>query len=648
MTSQALRSTDSFTTSQMELIADDIVVHCDVMVRMRDGICLATDIYRPAVAGSPIETPMPVIMERTPYGKNQRSRSEIEPGMSQPLTRSEVASHFVRAGYVVIYQDCRGRYGSEGEFTKYLSEGPDGYDTCAWIIEQAWCDGRIGTMGLSYAAHTQAALACLNPPGLACMVLDSGGFSSAYRTGIRQGGAFELKQLTWAYNNSKESPDAQDNPLVLQALEAEDLKAWFTVMPWSEGRSPVRWVPEYESYVLEQWRQGAFGDFWKKVGIYAEGSYDTFPEIPIALLSSWYDAYVRTTLDNHEGFSRGGKRPLSLMMGPWLHGNRNSTSAGDVEFGMQATIAGNVTPTWLDFRRRWFDHWLKGIENDIEAEPPVRLFLMGGGTGRKTSEGKLDHGGCWIEASRWPLPVVEAKPFYLHHDGSLSENPPPLGAAALSYDFDPSDPVPTIGGALTSGQPVFEGGAFDQREAPQFFGCRRPGLPLSARRDVLSFETAALDHDVAVIGPINVELWVSSDALDTDFTAKLIDVHPPSEDYPTGYSMILTDGIFRCRYRKSWEHPEALAPGEIFRITIEPFATANLFAKGHRIRVDISSSNFPKFDVNPNTGAPEGMGRTRKVARNAVFVDAIRPSRIILPMVEPRQIKPLRRLPGTG
>ncbi|MGO4572458.1 CocE/NonD family hydrolase [Microvirga sp. 2TAF3] len=643
MTSQAIRSANDSTSSEVEFIGDDIIVHRNVMVRMRDGVHLATDIYRPAVDGRPVEDPLPVLMERTPYGKNQRSRSEIEPGMSQPLTRSEVASHFVRAGYVVIYQDCRGRYGSEGEFTKYLSEGPDGYDTCAWIVGQAWCNGKIGTMGLSYAAHTQAALACLNPPGLACMVMDSGGFSSAYRTGIRQGGAFELKQLTWAYNNSKESPEAQDDPLVLRALEAEDLKAWFTVLPWSEGRSPVRWVPEYESYVLEQWRQGAFGDFWKKVGIYAEGSYDTFPEVPVALLSSWYDAYVRTTFDNHEGLSRGGKRPLALIMGPWLHGNRNTTASGDAEFGSQATIAGNVTPTWLEFRRRWFDRWLKNVENEVEAEPPVRLFLMGGGTGHKTAKGKLDHGGRWIQASHWPLPEVESRSFYLHRGGRLSDELPKSDAQPLSYDFDPSDPVPTIGGALTSGQPVFEGGAFDQREAPQFFGCRNPGLPLSARRDVLSFETAPLERDVAVIGPINVELWVSSDALDTDFTAKLIDFYPPSEDYPTGYSMLLTDGIFRCRYRKSWEHPELLVPGEVFQITIEPFATANLFAKGHRIRIDISSSNFPKFDVNPNTGDPEGMGRTRKIARNSVFMDAAHPSRIILPLVEPSRIRPLSK-----
>ncbi|MDF2811076.1 MAG: antibiotic hydrolase [Microvirga sp.] len=643
MTSKALRFTDHSTSQQVEFIADDIAIHRNVMVRMRDGICLATDIYRPAVDGKLVETPLPVIMERTPYGKGERSRSEIEPGMTQPMTRGETASHFVRAGYVVIYQDCRGRYGSEGEFTKYLSEGPDGFDTCAWIVEQAWCDGQIGTMGLSYAAHTQAALASLNPPGLACMVMDSGGFSSAYRTGIRQGGAFELKQLTWAYNNAKESPEAQNDPLVRKALEAEDIKAWFTVMPWSEGRSPVRWVPEYEAYVLEQWRQGAFGDFWKKSGIYAEGAYDRFPQVPVALMSSWYDAYVRTTFDNYEGLSRGGQRPLSLIMGAGLHGNRNSTFAGDVEFGPRAPLAGNVTPSWLAFRQRWFDRWLKGIGNGADEEPGVRLFLMGGGTGRKTESGRLDHGGRWIEASRWPLPATNQQAFYLHGDGKLSPTRQARDIAPLSYDFDPSDPVPTIGGALTSGQPIFEGGGFDQREAPQFFGCRNPGLPLSARRDVLSFETEPLAADVAVIGPISVELWVSSDALDTDFTAKLIDVYPPSEDYPTGYAMILTDGIFRCRYRKSWEKPEPLVPGEAFSITIEPFATANLFAKGHRIRLDISSSNFPKFDVNPNTGEPEGMGRTRKVARNSVFCDAERASRVILPCVAAEHIIPLKR-----
>jgi putative CocE/NonD family hydrolase len=279
----------------------------------------------------------------------------------------------------------------------------------------------------------------------------------------------------------------------------------------------------------------------------------------------------------------------------------------------------------------------------MDGEPPVRLFLMGGGTGRKTESGKLDQGGRWIEAPRWPLPGTAFCPFYLHADGRLGEALPDSDAAPLSYDFDPSDPVPTIGGALTSGQPVFEGGGFDQREAARFFGCRNPGLPLSARRDVVSFESAPLEQDLAVIGPVTVELFVSSDALDTDFTAKLIDVHPPSQDYPTGFALILTDGIFRCRYRNGWDQPEPLVSGEVFRITIEPFATANLFAKGHRIRLDVSSSNFPKFDVNPNTGAPEGRGRTRCIARNSVFCDAARPSRMIVPCVPAEHIKPLTK-----
>ena len=622
-----------------EPVGEGVLLHRDVMVAMRDGVRLATDVYLPAGGGAAADGPFPVILERTAYDKGARSRSEIEVGMSGPMRRAEVASHFVRHGYAVVYQDCRGRHRSEGEFTKYLSEGPDGYDTLVWLAGQPWSNGSVGTMGLSYAAHTQMALACLNPPGLTCMILDSGGFASAYRCGIRQGGAFELKQATWAHSNAKESRLAQSDPLVLRALEAEDVRAWFTAMPWSENRSPVRWEPEYEAYLLEQWRSGSFGDYWRKVGLFAEGYYDTLPEIPIVLMSSWYDAYVSSTLDNFAGLSRGD-RHLQLIMGPWLHGNRNTTFSGDAEYGPQATVGGNVAPSWLEFRRRWFDQWLKGADSDVEADPKVRIFLMGGGSGRKTGLGRIDHGGRWIEADDWPAPGMELRPLHLHSDYSLRAAEPAADAPPFVYDFDPSDPVPTIGGALTSGQPVFEGGAFDQRESERFFDCRT-SLPLSARRDVLSFETPPLAEDLAVAGPLVIELWVSSDAIDTDFTAKLIDVYPPSADYPTGFAMILTDGIFRCRYRNSWEAPEPLTPGEAFQIRIEPFATANLFKAGHRIRLDISSSNFPKYDVNPNTGEPEGRGRTRRVARNTVFCDRARPSRLMLPIVPATALLPL-------
>ena len=220
------------------------------------------------------------------------------------------------------------------------------------------------------------------------------------------------------------------------------------------------------------------------------------------------------------------------------------------------------------------------------------------------------------------MPQSEEVTLFFHVNGLLSPNAPEPEVAPLVYDSDPSNPVPTIGGALTSGRPVFEGGAFDQREDQRFYGVTRPGLPLSARADVLTFETEPLPADTAIVGPVSVRLFASTDGPDTDFTAKLIDVYPPSEDYPTGFAMILTDGIIRCRYRKSFEQPEPCTPGEIMELVIEPFATANLFKAGHRMRVDISSSNFPKFDVNPNTGAPEGTGRTRRVARNAVFCDS--------------------------
>jgi len=610
-----------------------VVVERDVMVAMRDGVRLASDVYRPAVDGAPVQEPLPVLLERTPYGKHLQSRSEIDFGMARPRWRREVACTFARAGYVVVFQDCRGRYASEGEFTKYLSEGADGHDTLAWIVQQPWCNGRIGTFGLSYAAHTQMSAACLNPPGLACMVLDSGGFSNAYRCGIRQGGAFELKQATWAYKQAKESRRAEADPAIVRALQAEDIRAWFHAMPWDRGRSPVRWEPEYESYLLDQWRRGTFDEYWKQVGLYAAGSYDTLPDVPVLLMSSWYDAYVHTTFDNYAGLRRKQDRAVHVVMGPWTHGNRNQRVFGDVDFGAEAIFDGNVAASWIGHRLAFFDRWLK--DRRTFDEPRVRCFVMGGGTGRRTAQGKLDHGGSWITAADWPLPAARERSLYLDAAGALVDSAPPQ--ASIAYDYDPADPVPTIGGALTSGEPIFEGGAFDQREDERFFGCTRPGLPLSARLDVLSFETEPLVEELVVAGPVRVELTVSSDAPDTDFTAKLIDVYPPSDDYPRGFAMNVTDGIFRCRYRTGWKSPSPLAPGETVRIVIEPFATANRFKAGHRLRLDVSSSNFPRFDANPNTGGPEGTGRTRRIARNTVYFGGPSASRLVVTVLDTRQ-----------
>lgn len=615
----------------------EVQVMSDVMVRMRDGVGLATDIYRPARAGCAAPGRFPVILERTPYGKTVDSRSERTAADPKPRSRAEVAAFFVRRGYVVIYQDCRGRYGSEGEFVKYLSDGLDGYDTCAWIIGQPWCDGKIGTMGLSYAAHTQGALGCAGAPGVAAMFLDSGGFSNAFQGGIRQGGAFELKQVTWAYRAALESPAVINDPKALKALRAIDIKAAFANMPWKRGASPLTPAPEYEDYVFDQWEHGKFDGFWKQLGIYAQGFYGAFSDAPMVHMSSWYDPYPRTATDNYVGLSKRKRGPVRLILGPWTHGDRSLTYAGDVDFGPGATLDGHLAPDHLTLRLRWFDCWLKGVRNGVQAEPAVRLFVMGGGSGRRTPAGRMDHGGRWRTERDWPIPDAQPMAFHLHADGALSPETPAPGASSRAYAFDPDHPVPSCGGSITSGEPVMRGGAYDQREGPRFFGSTEPGRAMKDRPDVLSFETEILAQDVEVTGPISARLWISSDGLDTDFTVKLIDVYPPNEDYPQGFAMNLTDGILRTRYRKSFETPQMLAAGEVAEIRVECFPTSNLFKKGHRIRLDVSSSNFPHFDVNPNTGAPEGSPGARRIARNTVFMDRARPSQVVLPVIPARE-----------
>ena len=619
----------------------EVVLESNVRVAMRDGVKLATDVYRPARGGKAVAGRFPAIMERTPYGRNVTSFRDItQANPKTPKTRAEVAAVYVRQGYVVVFQDCRGRYDSEGEFVKYLSEGADGFDTCRWLVAQPWSDGRIGTMGLSYAAHTQGALACLNPPGLKAMVLDCGGFSNAYQDGIRQGGAFELKQVTWAYNLGLESPEAQKDPRLMAALKGVDLKAWFASMPWKPGHTPLSLIPDYEAYVLDQWRHGNFDAYWKQVGIYAEGSYGQYADAAMIHMSGWYDAYSRSTTDNYVALSKKKTGPVRLIMGPWTHGARSTTYSGDIEFGPGSTLDALGHGDYDAQRLAWFDRHLKG-SSKADPDPPVRLFVMGGGAdgkgvAKKTPEGRLMHGGAWRTASAWPIADAKLTAFHLHADGALATAAPKAGDEPVSYDFDPNHPVPSIGGTITSGEPLMRGGGYDQREGPTVYGSRQPYLPLEARPDVLVFQTPPLKEDVEVTGAIEAELWIASDGPDTDFTIKLIDVYPPSADYPEGYALNLTDGILRCRYRDSWEKPTMMTPGQVYPIKVAAFPTSNLFKAGHRIRLDVSSSNFPHFDVNPNTGAPEGTGLTRRVAKNSVFVDAGRPSRVLLPVIPKR------------
>jgi putative CocE/NonD family hydrolase len=600
-----------------------MVIERDIMVAARDGVGLATDVYRPRGSG-----PVPVILERTPYDKSAPSRAERTAAIPAPRSREAVAAYFVAHGYAIVTQDCRGRYRSEGRFTKYLSEAEDGYDTLAWLVRQPWCNGRIATMGLSYAAHAQMALGALDPPGLAAQFIDCGGFSNAYRSGIRHGGAFDLKQATWAYRNAL--ADARD-PGAKALLAGADIAAWIARLPRRD--SPLAAAPDYEDYLFEQWSHGTFDAFWRQKGIYAEGDYGSYADVPMVHLSGWYDPYARTAMENYQGLAARKRGAVQLILGPWTHGDRSLRHAGNVDFGPEAAVDGNLAEDFFALRRRWFDRWLKGVANGAEGDPAVRIFVMGGGSGRRNADGRLDHRGHWRSAAAWPLPETEWCRWYLQPDRGIGSEPAADGAAPLVLTADPRDPVPTIGGAISSGEPVMRAGAYDQRTSPEVFGARPPYGPLAERPDVLSFATAPLTADLVVAGPIELRLWVACETPDADIHAKLVDVHPANEDYPQGFAMNLCEGLLRLRYRDSWEQPSLMTPGAVYAVTIALFPVANLFKSGHRLRLDLAGSNFPHFDINPNSGEAEGKADHPRTARSRIFVDRLRPSHLVLPVV---------------
>jgi putative CocE/NonD family hydrolase len=291
-----------------------------------------------------------------------------------------------------------------------------------------------------------------------------------------------------------------------------------------------------------------------------------------------------------------------------------------------------VLDDYNGLRLRWFDRWLKGIDNGVDREKPVQIFVMGGGSSRRDYNDRLSHLGTWRDVEDWPLPGTRYTPYYIHADGTLGPDLPE-DAQPSRYTFDPRDPVPTIGGGISAANQVMPPGAYDQRGDARFYGCRDT-LPLSARSDVLVYQTSELEADVEVTGPLTVKLWASSSALDTDFTVKLIDVHPPNADYPDGFAQNLSDSILRGRYRNGREQAELLEPGQVYELEIVMYPTSNVFAAGHRIRLDVSSSNYPRFDVNPNTGGPLGRDRRLITAENAIYHDPVRPSHVLLPIIE--------------
>lgn len=593
-------------------VFDAVLYAEDLMIPMRDGVRLAADVYRPARGGKPVAERLAIVMQRTPYDK--RSPRFVEQ-----------AEYFARHGYVVVLQDLRGRYRSEGEFTKYIGEGRDGYDTIEFLAGLQYTDGRIGMYGTSYAAHVQANAAKLRPPHLATMVLNMGGMSNGWDHKIRNHGAFEIQQLTWAF---RQLAVETDDPVIRAMLQKERIADWLTQLPLRKGLNPLSAAPNFEDYILMMMTRSDYDDYWKDPDINWVEHYDKTADIPILLASGWYDSYAGGTVDNYRELSKRLESPVHLLMGPWTHGGNTTSYAGEVEFGTAASI----DDFHREFHLRWFDRYLKGDGSDA-VHVPVSVFVMGSGDGHRDGNGRLFHGGEWRDAPGWPLPGTVDTPYFLHADGSLRSSRPARNVPPTVYTFDPADPVPTIGGSFSSTSPVFEPGAYDQRERQEIFGSVPPYLPLKSRSDVVVFQTEPLQSDMTVVGPIVVKLFVSSSATDTDFTAKLIDVYPPSADFPTGFEMNLTDGIMRARYRDRPDRQELLVPGEIVELTVAPFPTANIFKAGHRVRIDISSSNFPRFDVNPNTGAPLGRDRRAISADNSIYHDAAHASHVILPII---------------
>jgi putative CocE/NonD family hydrolase len=352
-----------------------------------------------------------------------------------------------------------------------------------------------------------------------------------------------------------------------------------------------------------------------------------YRDVPVLHLTGWYDSWTRQVTMNYEALSKAKSSPQRLTIGPWTHGAQGSNVAGEVEFTKDAAI------DLAAYRLRWYDRWMKDTRNGVDDDAPVMLYIMGTGDDRRSPAGRLMHGGYWRAEREWPLTRVRPSTYYLHRDGTLTPTPPAEASSRTTFTFDPLHPVPTIGGNISSNQGLMAAGGFDQRVRAD---SHPPGatLPLSERRDVLVYRTPPLEEDVEVVGTVQVKLWVDSTAPDTDFTAKLIEEIPPNEDYPLGFDLNIGDSILRTRYREGNDHAAAfLKPGEVVPITITLYPTANVFKRGHRIRVDVSSSNYPRFDVNPNTADPLGDYRRTVAADNSVHHDAGRPSQVILPIV---------------
>jgi putative CocE/NonD family hydrolase len=595
-----------------------VTIQRNVEVRMRDEVKLRADLYLPMREGRSSEERLPAVLQRTPYDK-----AKLE----------SMASFFASHGYLSVVQDCRGRFTSEGQFFPFINEPKDGYDTIAWLAAHPACNGKVGLYGCSYLAWVQLQAATQRPPGLVTMIPFEGP-TNGYHYSMHTGGAIHLGLLRWCLRMATDSQEARNNPELAQGIQAmhaeQDFLRWASRIPWKRGQTPLSSIPRYEDATFQLFFEHQdFDDFWRQPGLGMDEFFSSFPDIPTLWVVGWYDWYPRSICDGFQKMVQLKRQHQHLLVGPWTH-NNFEPACGEVHFGFGEGRLRSYDD-YLHWELRWFNRWLK---NDTTADigSPVSYFVMGGGDGKRR-DGRINHGGRWQYGDTWPPTDSQATEFYLQPAGGLRREKPTQPPASTSYTYDPRNTVSSNSRCFIAYGPLAQKGGIgprDQVELETLPGHGLPGMPIASRPDVLVFQTEPLAQDVQIAGRIRATLYVSSDAPDTDFFVKLIDVHPASADYPSGFALPLTDGVLRARYRDSFASPSLLQPGRVYRLEIPLEPSANLFQAGHRIRLDVCSSNFPSFDINRNTGDPHD--RRWRIAQNTVWHDAEHPSCIVLPV----------------
>jgi len=544
----------------------------DVKITMRDGVKLATNVFLPDGNG-----PWPVVLVRTAYNRN-----------------FVYDRNFLDKKIALVVQDCRRRYASEGDFYPFVNEAADGYDTLEWISNQKWCNGKIGMFGASYLAATQfyavisgsSRISVLNPQFMT---------GDCWKQGYFCNGVFSLG-LTWSWlcfeTNSKTSEAS-----VMPAFNVAELLRTLPLIDL-DVKSGMNKVKSYRDFVSNN----RYSEFWKQFSL--EGQYNKF-QMPVLLIGGWYDYYpsemlkIFCELEKHSK-TKQVSESHKVIIGPWTHGINHLTTLGEIDFGEDSLKENDATVRWLDCV-------LHGRNISQFQKSPIRIFVMGK--------------NIWRDEYEWPLARTKYTNYYLHQAGNLSTTPPGKHEKPDTYDYDPLNPVPTISGNHSIGT-----------YNPGLYELAKPGpydqSILETRNDVLVYTSDVLERDTEITGPITFILFASSSAPDTDFVVKLVDVHP------NGKSINISEGIIRARFRNNVHgEPVLMEPGKIYKFNIEMMATSNVFKKGHRIKVYITSSNFPLWDRNLNTGNDPATDTEMQVAHQTIFHDSLRPSHIILPVI---------------